>query len=143
MIFFGLIFGLRPFKVLDRPGYTLGNFSTFNIFAVGVLVFGLAYLLTGELAIPIGFHIAWNFFQGNVYGFPVSGNNFRTAVFVAVEQGGPDLWTGGACGPEAGLLGLGAIVVGAALIVGWVRLRRGVVALESSVALPPERKSPR
>jgi membrane protease YdiL (CAAX protease family) len=124
------------FGLLHINNPNASAFSTFNIFVVGVLMFGLAYLLTGELAIPIGLHIAWNFFQGNVYGFPVSGNNFRSATFVAIKQRGPDLWTGGAFGPEAGMLGLGATVVGAALIVAWVRLRRGRVALEASVTQP-------
>jgi membrane protease YdiL (CAAX protease family) len=97
------------------------------------------YLLTGELAIPIGQHITWNFFQGNVFGFPVSGTDFRSATFVHIEQGGPELWTGGPFGPEAGFIGLAAMIVGILWTIAWVRWRRGEVGLHLPLAQPPER----
>jgi hypothetical protein len=97
------------------------------------------YLLTGELAIPIGQHITWNFFQGNVFGFPVSGTDFRSATFIRIEQGGPALWTGGPFGPEAGFIGLAAMIVGILWTVAWVRWRRGEVRLHLPLAQPPER----
>jgi hypothetical protein len=99
----------------------------------------MGYLLTGELAIPIALHITWNFFQGNVFGFPVSGTAVRAATFISIEQGGPDLWTGGAFGPEAGLLGLGAMIVGIFVIILWVRWRYGQVSLDLSLAQAPVR----
>jgi hypothetical protein len=113
-------------------------FSTFNIFLAGFLL-GAGYLLTGELAIPIALHITWNFFQGNVFGFPVSGADFSSATFISIDQGGPDLWTGGAFGPEAGLLGLGAMILGIFLTVLWIRWRYDGIGLELSLAAPPER----
>jgi uncharacterized protein len=83
---------------------------------------GIAFALTGSLAIPIGVHITWNLFQGNVFGLPVSGTTFsaETATIFSIQQNGPELWTGGTFGPEAGLLGLLAICAGIALIIGWV-----------------------
>ena len=113
--------------------------STFNIFVAGGILLAMGYLLTGELAIPIGVHITWNFFQGNVFGFPVSGGDYRWATFISIEQGGPDLWTGGAFGPEAGLIGLGAILVGGLLIMLWARWRYGGVRLHTALAQAPER----
>lgn len=91
--------------------------------------FGLGYVLTGRLGLPIGLHFAWNFVQGNVFGFPVSGNVFGGATVIAIEQGGPPLWTGSAFGPEAGLLGIAAILLGCLLTLLWVGVRYQRVAL--------------
>ena len=117
-----------------NPGATL--VSTVNIGFAGLLL-GVGYVLTGRLAIPIGLHITWNFFQGNVFGFPVSGMDGIGASFIEITQGGPTLFTGGAFGPEAGLMDIAATVVGSLLIVLWVRLRSGKAALEPSIAEPP------
>jgi len=91
------------------------------------LFFGLGYVLTGQIALPIGLHFTWNFVQGNIFGFPVSGRITHATTLLAVEDGGPAMWTGGAFGPEAGLLGLLAALAGAGLIVLWVRWRYGRV----------------
>jgi hypothetical protein len=102
--------------------------SSVNVGIAGVML-ALGLLWTGELALPIGLHISWNFCQGNVFGFPVSGNPMSTRMF-AVEQGGDPLLTGGAFGPEAGVVGLVAMVIGAGLIAVWVRLSRGELRLQ-------------
>ncbi|NJL05338.1 MAG: CPBP family intramembrane metalloprotease [Chloroflexaceae bacterium] len=123
---FGVLHALNPNTTLT---------STLMLLLAGLFL-GLGYVLTGELAIPIGLHITWNFFQGNVFGFPVSGLPIRTSL-IAIEQGGPALWTGGEFGPEAGLLGLLAILLGCALTIGWVRWRYGQVTVARALATPP------
>lgn len=122
------IFGLLH---AGNPNATV--ISTLNLFLAGLFL-GLPFLLTDQLAIPIGIHITWNFFQGNVFGFPVSGTSANQTTFIAVHQGGPKLWTGGAFGPEAGLLGIAAIIVGSLLIVWWVKRTRGAVGFVLAVA---------
>ena len=107
--------------------------STLNVAAAGLLL-GLPVVLTGRLGLAVGLHITWNFAQGPIFGFPVSGvKGYPAQVFVTTQQG-PELWTGGAFGPEAGLLGLAAMLTGAALILLWVRLREGTVRLHRAFA---------
>jgi len=102
--------------------------SIANLTLMGFM-FGLGYVLTGELALPIGLHLTWNLVQGNIYGFPVSGKmQFQTTV-VAIRDHGPTLWTGGAFGPEAGVLGILATMAGMLAIIGWVKWRYGDLSL--------------
>ena len=120
----------------DNPNATL--LSTVNIALAGLML-GLGYVLTGELAIPIGLHLSWNFFQGNVFGFAaVSGLEPVGATFLSTEGGGPGLWTGGPFGPEAGLLGPAAMILGSLLIACWVRLRNGKLAIHTPIAGGPQ-----
>ncbi|MGD2164797.1 MAG: CPBP family intramembrane metalloprotease [Anaerolineae bacterium] len=146
----GSVFGARTaiaaatlLSSLAFGGLHVGNphattFSTLSIALAGTML-ATGFLLTGELAIPIGLHITWNFFQGSVFGFPVSGIDFRSASFLSTEQLGPALWTGGAFGPEAGLLGLGAMILGVLLTTVWVRRRYGRVEVDISLADAPRR----
>lgn len=122
-----VVFGL--YHALN-PGATW--LSTLNLIAAGLFL-GLPYVLTGSLAMPIGLHVAWNFFQGPVFGFPVSGVTLDASLLV-VAQVGPDLCTGGRFGPEGGLIGLAVLLIGACLVLWWVQGGRGLVALQSTVA---------
>lgn len=105
--------------------------STLNISLAGIFL-GLGMYLTGSLAIPIGLHITWNFFQGNVFGFPVSGIS-SGATIIATEAVGPQWLTGGLFGPEAGVLGLAAMVLGSILTLLWVK-RQGALSLSTDLA---------
>jgi hypothetical protein len=67
-------------------------------------------------------HIGWNFFEGVVFGFPVSGLDIYALTRIQVT--GPVLWTGGAFGPEAGLILLPSLIVGSVLIYWFTRNRK-------------------
>lgn len=66
--------------------------------------FSLAYLKTRTLWFPTALHASWNFFQGYVYSFPVSGLKWGDRSLFALQQTGPEWVTGGAYGPEGGVL---------------------------------------
>jgi membrane protease YdiL (CAAX protease family) len=136
----GYLLSSTIFGMLHLANPNTSLMSTFNLIVAGLFL-GLGFILTGELAISIGLHITWNFFQGNVFGFPVSGGA-SSASLIAIRQGGPTLWTGGAFGPEAGLIGLLAILLGSLLIVGWVRRTRGRVAWQTHLAEYAQSPSP-
>jgi membrane protease YdiL (CAAX protease family) len=115
--------------------------STVNIALAG-MVLALPYVLTGRLAVSIGLHATWNFFQSTVYGFPTSGFTSPASALL-IEQSGPAEWTGGAFGPEAGLLGLLALVLAAAAILWRERRRSGRVAVCTALVegTPPAQAS--
>lgn len=107
--------------------------SNLNIALAGIML-AIGLLWTGELALPIGLHLSWNFCQGSVFGFPVSGNDVGPRM-IAVQQLGDPVITGGEFGPEAGVIGVGAMAIGVGLIAAWVRLTRGELSLRSELAL--------
>ncbi|MFB6074109.1 MAG: lysostaphin resistance A-like protein [Haloarculaceae archaeon] len=116
--------------------------------AVGVVaitgagvVLAVTYALTGRLGLAIGFHLGWNVGLGAVFGAPVSG--FPTpASLVSVSFTGPVLVTGGAFGPEGGLLGLLGFVLAGAGAVWWIRRAYGP-GVAASVTRPALRTGSR
>jgi Type II CAAX prenyl endopeptidase Rce1-like len=67
--------------------------SAVNTMIFGV-VFGAAYALTGELALPIGLHFAWDFAQG--FGLGRSGDAPGLGAFLVVGERD----SGAGCGPD-------------------------------------------
>lgn len=116
-----VLFGLGH---ANNPNATL--VSTWNLMVIGILL-AYAYIATGSLAMPIGIHITWNFFQGCVFGFPVSGHP-TTASFLKIAQYGDDFWTGGSFGPEGGMVIYIASFIGFLMIYGWQKVRKGGAA---------------
>jgi hypothetical protein len=72
------------------------------------LLLGAAYKWSGTLWLPIGIHWAWNYTQGNIFGFAVSGSNAGDTLMTTIVEG-PEIITGGAFGPEASIV---AVILG-------------------------------
>lgn len=123
---FGLLHGLNP----------NATFASTLFVVVGGVMLSTGYILTGKLGVSIGLHLSWNFFQGTVFGWPVSGLTAHPSAFVMLSQQGPELWTGGSFGPEGGLLGLLAMLAGIALTVAWVRWAYGDLRVQTHIAEP-------
>lgn len=100
-----------------------------GIFFIAVF-FVYGYARTGQLWLPIGLHVGWNFFQRTL-GFPVSGYSF--SGWLEINVPGPELWTGGAFGPEAGLIILPICVLGSILIYQFTKQREHVGGSDSFV----------
>lgn len=87
----------------------LSFLGIFNIFLIGIL-FAYMFVKTGNLWMPIGFHIAWNYFQGNVFGLSVSGISIEGVYTItSIED---NIFTGGAFGLEGGILTTFVILLG-------------------------------
>jgi hypothetical protein len=109
----GVIISSIAFAILHILNPGASWISTIGIFLAGLFL-ALGYILTKQLWLPIGLHIGWNFFEGVVFGFPVSG--MSTYKLVLIQASGPKLWTGGEFGPESGLLLLPALILGVILL---------------------------
>jgi uncharacterized protein len=116
--FWAVLISSSVFGVLHLGNPGASWISTLGILLAGLFL-ALPYILTRQLWLSIGLHIGWNFFEGVVFGFQVSGlNTFR---LLRHTVSGPDLWTGGAFGPEAGLLVIPALLLGSALVFAYTR----------------------
>jgi len=91
-----------------------------GLFLAGLFL-AYGYLRTRQLWLPIGLHLGWNFFEGTLFGFPVSGQYEYQLIRQTVT--GPDLITGGSFGPEAGLVLLPVLILGAAGIYYYTKNR--------------------
>ncbi|MDR9418265.1 CPBP family intramembrane glutamic endopeptidase [Gracilimonas sp.] len=116
---FAILISSSFFGILHagNPNATLTAVS--NIILAGVML-AIPFVVTGRLALSIGLHFSWNFFQGGVFGFRVSGMEIRSSI-IQVQQGGPDWWTGGAFGPEAGVIGILGILLIIIMSVGYLK----------------------
>jgi membrane protease YdiL (CAAX protease family) len=102
-----------------NPGMEGGTLVAASIdTALGAAMLGLAWLRTGSLALPIGIHFGWNWVQGSVLGFGVSG--FAQAGWLHPHLMAKPQWlTGGAFGPEASVFSIVVDVVAIALLWRW------------------------
>ncbi len=123
--------GLFAYWHWGNPGITSEAtlvWASVNICLAGLLL-GLGYLRFRSLAWPMGAHLGWNWTQGNLLGFAVSGTTDTPGWWKAVLHPGHAEWlTGGAFGLEASLpcaLICGAGVVALALWKGRAPLSAG------------------
>lgn len=91
------------------------------------LLFGVLYAWSRSLWLTIGFHAAWNVFQGSIYGISVSGTGAADGLLRVTAQGNPWI-SGGRFGAEASIIAV--LLLTAVAIVLAVRLARhgGVVS---------------
>lgn len=132
LLFRGILFravedGLGSWAALGVSGLFFGFAHAFNqnatlvtSLAIAVeagLLLGAVYMLTRRLWAVFGLHWAWNLFEGPVWGTRVSGMVFPGVVDSFLI--GPEAWTGGAFGPEGGLV----MVLGCSAVTAWLLVR--------------------
>ncbi|MEA5427515.1 CPBP family intramembrane glutamic endopeptidase [Arcicella lustrica] len=91
----------------------IGLIPLVNLTLAGYLL-GIYFIFRKNLMFPIGLHFTWNFFQGAVFGFEVSGHDVQGIITQNVI--GDILWTGGAFGLEGSIVSLPIVILGIAFI---------------------------
>jgi membrane protease YdiL (CAAX protease family) len=98
-----IIFGLA--HIANPNVHLLG---IVNIFLIGLL-FAYMFIQTKSLWMTIGYHFTWNFFQGNILGFNVSGGDGNGFFHI---KSADNIWTGGSFGIEGSIWTTVFIVLG-------------------------------
>jgi uncharacterized protein len=130
---FAIMFALAHFY---NPNVTV--LSLVNVGLAGVWL-SFAYMKTRGLWLPTGLHIGWNFAQTALFSFPTSGSAFADLRIADSVQGGPAWITGGAFGPEGGVLATLALVLCTWYVLKAKMLNapEGIVTLDSVEDLLP------
>ncbi|MGF7048160.1 membrane protease YdiL (CAAX protease family) [Paenibacillus sp. DS2015] len=111
IIYSSILFALAH---MMNPGILSTPFPLINIFLIGVF-FAVTRELTGGIWLPIGFHLSWNFFQGNFYGFAVSGTETKTIISISPQ--GHSFISGGEFGAEGSILATLIILIACILAI--------------------------
>jgi len=109
LIISSVIFAL--FHVLN---YGISFLSMANLFFAGILL-GSFYIFTKNLWLPFSLHLFWNFLQGPVFGFHVSGQKFESIFFI--KNMGNSIINGGKFGFEGSVICTIILVISIPLII--------------------------
>lgn len=97
-----------------NPGILSTPFTLINIFLIGIF-FAVTREMTGGIWLPIGFHLTWNFFQGNIFGFAVSGTDSKTIISITSQ--GNSFISGGEFGAEGSILATMIILIACIIVI--------------------------
>ena len=98
---FVLIISSVIFAILHLGNNGISILAFINLFLVGLL-FGYMFMKSKNIWMSIGYHITWNYFQGYIWGFQVSG--ITTSGLYKIENINNNIINGGLFGPEGGLI---------------------------------------
>jgi membrane protease YdiL (CAAX protease family) len=96
---------------------SLLNLALFGLFAA------MYALYEGGLWGIFAIHAIWNWAQGNLYGFSVSGIEIFDGMLFDLMEDGPDWLTGGLFGPEGGIVVTFVLIISSALV--WYAGHKG------------------
>ena len=91
------------FGILHMGNAGVTFLSVLNIILDGVLA-GLLFIYTDSIWLVVAQHGTWNYVQGNLLGFQVSGTGADASIFSFTMGDGPDWLTGGAFGAEGSII---------------------------------------
>lgn len=127
----GLAVTLSSLAFAFLHGAKVAHFSQYGYYLIAGLVLSGVYVLTGELALSIGFHVFYNFTQSAIFGL---GHSQQTPELLAVDIVGPSRWVG-----EEGLVFVGFAVLGGLLLIAYVRRSDGKLDIDDRVTSYTER----
>ena len=105
------------FSAIHISHPNIGLFPLFNLFLAGLLL-GASYMYTRNLWFPIFLHTAWNWIQGPILGYEVSGTKMFPSV-INLHLPEENIINGGRFGFEGSIICTILMIIGTAAIIGW------------------------
>ncbi len=99
--FTALLLSAMIFALFHGTNPNASVLSILNVFLAGLLL-GINFIFTRNLWFGIGLHFSWNFIQGPVLGYEVSGLSLPSIL--VQQQTGADILTGGNFGFEGSII---------------------------------------
>jgi uncharacterized protein len=96
------------FGALHMFNDNVTTLSLINISLAGIFL-GISFIHNRSLWFPIGLHFTWNFFQGPVFGYEVSGHKNISIIEQTIH--GNDTFTGGEFGFEGSIIAIPIMIV--------------------------------
>ena len=112
----GLLVSSTLFGLMHLTNPNVNYIAVINIILVG-LFYGLYVIKTNDLWAVCGMHSAWNFAQGNLFGFEVSGLDVSVGSLIDLNLTGNDFVTVGIFGPEAGIVATCVLLLSIAILL--------------------------
>jgi len=125
--YFAIILSSIVFSLLHVFNSSFNLIGMLNIILIGIL-FCQLYLMRMNLSIPIGFHFIWNFLQGPVFGFSVSGLNTQAILKIENISGSNFSFEG--FGLEGSLIS--TLVIGIFLVYIFLTNTRKIIRIDNS-----------
>jgi membrane protease YdiL (CAAX protease family) len=123
----GILISGLIFAALHATNPNISLMAMLNLSLFGIFI-ALYVLYEGGLWGACGIHAMWNWAQGNIFGFEVSGGEFPGGALFNLMEVGPDVVTGGSFGPEGGLAVSAVLVIGCVLVWMFSRRKTNVLA---------------
>ena len=103
------------FGILHMGNAGVTFLSVLNIILDGVLA-ALLFIYTDSIWLVVAQHGTWNYVQGNLLGFQVSGTGADASIFSFTMGDGPDWLTGGAFGAEGSIITTQVLLVSLVIV---------------------------
>lgn len=114
--YIALLISALIFSVLHALNPNISFLAFVNLMLAGIIL-GSTYIFTRNLWFPISLHLFWNFFQGPVLGYSVSGMKINSIFKVTLT--GSNTINGGQFGFEGSLVCTVILIIAISLIMGY------------------------
>lgn len=116
--YWALIISSLIFCSMHLLNSNLSFFGILNLFLAGIML-GSSYIFIKNLWFPISLHLFWNFIQGPVLGYSVSGHRLDSFIELGMEQ--KNIMNGGNFGFEGSAICSLLSVLSIIFLIGYYR----------------------